>query len=555
MPRHNAPRLIADSTYWLGSVDNTDSRQTNIYLIYRRGQGIIIDPGPRSVFRETLAALREIAPLEEVRALLISGQDPDVCSSLPSWEEAGFQGRILCNSRTEPILKAYGLLSPLSPVKEGENGSLPLFPDLEMIPLSYQTAPGLLLSLDRRTGTLFSSHLFESFGERYDIFADDAHFAGMTSFISEFFSSPGEIGETAEMLSSREIGTICPQHGCIIAKKTDRYIAFLGGAGAEKEKPSGELAGKDADWEKISFDLNEELVLSMDGKMLDPVTGLYNAAFYHNFLPEFIRLNPGGVLAFFRIDGMKVFNNLYGFQEGDRVIATFAHLLQGSRPEDAYLFREAGPIVILMLPRPEGTDPLRIIEEMQNRVRESQDFIQDMTCSVALAHIDEVPETSENREEQIIRLIRNRLQLLDSLGDNAICSSSDIEEETDKNRTILIFDADPVCSRLLHDFLTSRGFTVHYSHEGGEALHLIDLYRPDMIISETMIPQLDGFRIRELMRQSRDLRNIPFIFLSHLKSEDTVERAQKLGVYHYFKKPVMLTELLGIIRFRIRGEG
>ncbi|MDC7221173.1 MAG: response regulator [Spirochaetales bacterium] len=546
MDRAEAPRRIGESVYWLGSTDNSDGFLINIYLVYRQGKGVLIDPGPRSVFKETLAALRQIAPLETITAFVVSGKDPNICSSLPSWEEAGFQGRIIAHKKTAHHLKSFGLHSPVFPVLEGDNPITGL-EDFFFYYGSYQAAPGTLVTYDQGSGSLFSSCLFGSTGERDILFADESHYAGMIAFKHDFFQSDREIKESLRFFNTLSLERICPLHGCIVNENPQAYLSLLNGDKEEEELSEEE-------WRRIHFGLNEELILSIDGKMLDSVTGLYNESFFHNFLPEFIRLNPEGLVAFFRIDDMKSFNNTYGFEEGDRAIATFASLLQGIKPDHSYLFRESGPILIVMLPQSEEGERIEVIEQMQNRVRESKDFIQDMTCSVALVRVDEVLDSPDKTDELLLHHIRLRIQLLDSMGNNSICSTSDKEAHRGGEKIILIIDSDPVSPRLLKDYFSHRGYTVYTCPDGGEAMHLIDLYRPQVILSEIMVPQLDGFRIREKLLQSRDLRGTPFLFLSHRKTEDTVLRAHRLGVYYNLKKPVMLSELAGIVRHLTEGE-
>jgi DNA-binding response OmpR family regulator len=70
----------------------------------------------------------------------------------------------------------------------------------------------------------------------------------------------------------------------------------------------------------------------------------------------------------------------------------------------------------------------------------------------------------------------------------------------------------------------------------------------DLIIAEIMIPKMDGFLIREKLLMQSHVKNIPFIIVSHLKTDDSVQRAVALHVKYYFKKPYMLSELLGVIR-------
>lgn len=69
-----------------------------------------------------------------------------------------------------------------------------------------------------------------------------------------------------------------------------------------------------------------------------------------------------------------------------------------------------------------------------------------------------------------------------------------------------------------------------------------------------MLPKMDGFLVRERLSMQSSTKNIPFIIMSHLKNEDSVKRALALNVDYYFKKPYMLSELLGIIKNKVKGD-
>ena len=70
MDKQSCPVEITNSVFWLGVSDSEDFLQANVFLIYRNGQGILIDPGPRRYFRETLRALEEVTPLESVTVFM-----------------------------------------------------------------------------------------------------------------------------------------------------------------------------------------------------------------------------------------------------------------------------------------------------------------------------------------------------------------------------------------------------------------------------------------------------------------------------------------------------
>ena len=86
-------------------------------------------------------------------------------------------------------------------------------------------------------------------------------------------------------------------------------------------------------------------------------------------------------------------------------------------------------------------------------------------------------------------------------------------------------------------------------------LNLIYTNSPVLVISEEVLPKMDGFQIREKMLLSSDLKTVPFILMGYNKDETSVRRAYSIFVNHFLKKPYMPSELLGIITSTIIDKG
>ena len=74
----------------------------------------------------------------------------------------------------------------------------------------------------------------------------------------------------------------------------------------------------------------------------------------------------------------------------------------------------------------------------------------------------------------------------------------------------------------------------------------------DLIISEINLSKLDGFSLKKSLNKQMKYSKIPFIFISHMKNEALIERANLLHVNYFIKKPFYMVELLGLIRRSIR---
>jgi CheY-like chemotaxis protein len=117
-----------------------------------------------------------------------------------------------------------------------------------------------------------------------------------------------------------------------------------------------------------------------------------------------------------------------------------------------------------------------------------------------------------------------------------------------------VVEPDPVSVELLVAALEADGFTVSRFREGEAALASIAADPPDLVICEAMTPRLNGFVIRERMRADRRLAAVPFVLVSHRKTEDMIRRAVEADIRHFFRKPLSIVEVTGLARNLVRDR-
>ncbi len=114
---------------------------------------------------------------------------------------------------------------------------------------------------------------------------------------------------------------------------------------------------------------------------------------------------------------------------------------------------------------------------------------------------------------------------------------------------ILIVEDDENSRLLLETTLVAHGYIVESASNGLEALELSESNPPNMIISDVLMPQMDGFELCRRIKSSPKLRDIVFIFYSATFIEDRDERlALALGAKHFIVKPIDMCNLLDIIK-------
>lgn len=113
---------------------------------------------------------------------------------------------------------------------------------------------------------------------------------------------------------------------------------------------------------------------------------------------------------------------------------------------------------------------------------------------------------------------------------------------------LLVVEDIPDILKLLQATLEFKGYRVVTAHEGNEALEAIKNERPALIITDILMPKMDGFSLVHHLRLNPETRDIPVVFLSatYVAPEDKTF-AQNLGVIRFIEKPVDFEQFLPTI--------
>jgi CheY-like chemotaxis protein len=111
-------------------------------------------------------------------------------------------------------------------------------------------------------------------------------------------------------------------------------------------------------------------------------------------------------------------------------------------------------------------------------------------------------------------------------------------------KQLLLVDADPRSVRVLEVSLKKSGYSVTTASDGADALAKIDFSAPDLILSDTRLPRLDGYELVRRMKDKPEHAHIPVVFLTSQKSIEDKIRGLELGVEDYLTKPIFVRELI-----------
>jgi DNA-binding response OmpR family regulator len=117
--------------------------------------------------------------------------------------------------------------------------------------------------------------------------------------------------------------------------------------------------------------------------------------------------------------------------------------------------------------------------------------------------------------------------------------------------SVLLIEDDLVLAENTRELLELSGYRTFLAHEGKTGLKKAYKELPDIIISDIMMPELDGYEVYTALQQNRHTRNIPFIFLSAKSNPADVRRGMNLGADDYITKPFSEEDLILTIEKRL----
>jgi CheY-like chemotaxis protein len=113
-------------------------------------------------------------------------------------------------------------------------------------------------------------------------------------------------------------------------------------------------------------------------------------------------------------------------------------------------------------------------------------------------------------------------------------------------RTVLVVEDHADLREMLAVLLESEGFRVQTASNGKEALDLLKLGRPSVILLDLMMPVMSGDEFRRRQLQEPEFADVPVICMT--AAHDGPQRAERLKAARYFQKPVDFDRLITAVR-------
>ncbi len=120
------------------------------------------------------------------------------------------------------------------------------------------------------------------------------------------------------------------------------------------------------------------------------------------------------------------------------------------------------------------------------------------------------------------------------------------------SQVILVVDDEPKVVRLARDYLEKNGFRVITASDGQSALATARREKPDLVILDLMLPQMDGREVCRILRRESD---VPIIMLTALSEEIDQVTGLEIGADDYITKPFSVRALVARVRALLRRTG
>ena len=114
-------------------------------------------------------------------------------------------------------------------------------------------------------------------------------------------------------------------------------------------------------------------------------------------------------------------------------------------------------------------------------------------------------------------------------------------------KIILVVDDEPDIVKIVELWLSANNYEVHTAHNGVEGLSKCKLIRPDAVILDIMMPDMDGSTVADEMKNDPNTSNIPVIFLTGAVKASEVPKSHKIGGQYFLAKPFKGEEMLKML--------
>lgn len=213
------PIEVSRGVYWVGFYDEVASFHCNPYLFIDGEEAIILDPGSLPHYPTVASKVLSLVEPEQISYIIAHHQDPDLCASIPLFEEIILKDslKIVTHSRASLLINYYGVKSAFYNIdNNGNELRLKSGRTLKFINTPFCHFPGAFATYDEKNKLLFTSDIFAATSIDWNLFAREGYEEEMDAFHTNYMPSRKHLNFVMDKFERLDIKMILPQHGSII---------------------------------------------------------------------------------------------------------------------------------------------------------------------------------------------------------------------------------------------------------------------------------------------------------------------------------------------------
>jgi putative two-component system response regulator len=283
------------------------------------------------------------------------------------------------------------------------------------------------------------------------------------------------------------------------------------------------------------------------GSVTDGLTGVYSQGIFQVFLAEECnrcnRYGEGFSLALIDVDYLGKINTQKGPLEGDQALKKIAEIMTACKRSVDIASRYSDDLFAVLFPKTSAKDAFQAAERIRTTV--DQCLNSSPTISIGIAAY---PEHALSKES-LMAAAQHALTDAKLRGHNktVIWENEESRPASDSTR-ILIVDDDDRNLKLIGSMLRLQAYDVIKAANGEEALSALRQADFDLILSDVMMPCMDGFELCRRIKQDSSMRMTPVIMLTALDDVESKVKAIESGADDFMNKPPNKMELFARIK-------
>jgi CheY-like chemotaxis protein len=139
---------------------------------------------------------------------------------------------------------------------------------------------------------------------------------------------------------------------------------------------------------------------------------------------------------------------------------------------------------------------------------------------------------------------------------SSLTDNRQLPGDADQQALILVVERNPAVQRLERYFLEQAGYSVEFATDGLAALERARLLKPKIIVTEILVPKLDGLSLCRALKSDPETRNILVLVFSHLHAEDRAREAEADAfLFKPLNEETLIETVAKLIALRVQSAG